>query len=901
MTWRRQMALSEAERAAFSATAAFLEGRLESRETIDWALGLTPRENVQRLALLAVLDRASTEMAEPWRHAWRLIEEFWDEPPEERSSTEAYRIRQRLAEGDRSGALIAKMAGLLAPRLNITALGEVGLRARRIPTRPRTIQHLFSTGLTSNDLIDPSLWGVATLEDAMFVGGLARALDSSLTRALDLAKRLGWDGATRLWALGDVRRVYYADRPGEERSDPDQYGHGVAPCIKMLHAAVSRLAEVAPSDAMEFMRRWDGSKSPIYMRLWASLARDGRLAPSTTVEQFFAGLDAAQFWDLNRFPEIAELRARRFAELGNPAQIAIAARLERKPPRTQWRRDLDRGSVDNARLYWSVREFRRIESAGAQLPPNAHHWLATNIGQFPEFAGPVAIDEGFLGGVEVHSSQPTPDSRYDQLAGQARLLALESGLNAARVHWDDDPAEGARAWISDAKNWLSVLSDLETTGDGGSAFPHVWQRFGWGHSPANPPITALPREHRIVADEATRVLALIELLSDDTVSAAISGISHWLSAWEALVISTDAGLRVWRKVWPLAVAATNAEQSSEDEFDLGIVARDVNGREPMDLDTLNTPAGKLVGVFIAAWSAENEAPFADGKKPKIMRDIIIESEGRSGLVSKHRMIELLAFFQNSAPEWTENHLLPLLKSDSPATLPLWRAVSRRRIYSDTINLLGEELLTRTTDQRLGRESRKSLVFSIVVQSLHAFLSNKEQPVQLPRLQQLLRSLDDEVRAHAAEAIHRFVRDSTGGTREQHFRDAAAPFLRTVWPQERSLSTPGVSQALADLPAAAGEAFEEAVDVIERFLVPFECWSLIEYGLYGEDEEGEAKLSSINTATKAKALLTLLDRTIGAAEGATVPYGLADALAQIRRIAPTLEATQEFRRLSTAAR
>jgi hypothetical protein len=322
----------------------------------------------------------------------------------------------------------------------------------------------------------------------------------------------------------------------------------------------------------------------------------------------------------------------------------------------------------------------------------------------------------------------------------------------------------------------------------------------------------------------------------------------------------------------------------------------------MDLDTLNTPAGRLVGVFIAAWVAEKgKKRFAAGSKPQIMRDIIIETGGRAGLIAKHRMIELLGYFQTATPGWTKAHLLPPLIADTPEAVPLWRAVARRRIPEKTIRLLGEEILKRTSDPTLGRETRKSLVFSIVVECLHALHAKRDQPVPLPRLQQVLRSLDDEVRAHAAEAVQRFVRDNTDNPPEQYFREGAAPFLRTVWPQERSLSTSGTSQALADLPAATGEAFAETVDVIERFLVPFDCWSLLEYGLYGEDDEGEAKLSSINSPEKARALLTLLDRTIGATEGAVVPYGLADALAQIRAVAPTLEATQEFRRLSTAAR
>ena len=164
------------------------------------------------------------------------------------------------------------------------------------------------------------------------------------------------------------------------------------------------------------------------------------------------------------------------------------------------------------------------------------------------------------------------------------------------------------------------------------------------------------------------------------------------------------------------------------------------------------------------------------------------------------------------------------------------------------------MAVRANDRRLGRETRRQLVLSLVVESLHAFRKNRPPVVQNPAIQQMLRTLDDEVRASAANAIQHFIRELStpasgkgqrdGAAQEKRetaaaiFRTAAAPFLREVWPQERSLATPGVSGALADLPATSGEAFAEAVDAISRFLVPFECWSMVYYGLYGE--EGEAK-------------------------------------------------------------
>ena len=136
------------------------------------------------------------------------------------------------------------------------------------------------------------------------------------------------------------------------------------------------------------------------------------------------------------------------------------------------------------------------------------------------------------------------------------------------------------------------------------------------------------------------------------------------------------------------------------------------------------------------------------------------------------------------------------------------------------------------------------------------------------------------------------------TPEHLFQSSTAPFLQQVWPKERSLASPGVSEELARLPVIARGKFAEAVATIERFLVPFECWLMFDYGF---EKDGQMATSEIvNDIEKAKALLRLLDRTIGTAEEAIVPHDLGDALEQVRNIAPKLARTPEYRRLETAA-
>jgi len=66
---------------------------------------------------------------------------------------------------------------------------------------------------------------------------------------------------------------------------------------------------------------------------------------------------------------------------------------------------------------------------------------------------------------------------------------------------------------------------------------------------------------------------------------------------------------------------------------------------------------------------------------------------------------------------------------------------------------------RAVKHELGRETRQSLVFSLVVDCLWALQEGRDPAVPYPRVQQMIRTLDDEVRAYAANTIQRFVADA----------------------------------------------------------------------------------------------------------------------------------------------
>ena len=907
------------DRDTFRVTTAFLHNRLAEQSTINWALRLTPGQRVERIAIEDLLNNpGASDLQEPWSTAWRLIEESWSFGVFHKDDgTTIYGIQKRLRAGDRSGAVIAAIVNLVAPRLRVDAVSagrwQLGGKLRT----PRTFNDLISVRLTSGELIDLSVLELSSFKDIQFLKSLGNCLEAAVNYGLDIARRIGWDEKRSFLRLGMLNRVHYtqAGRRSDEDREPDAYHDGIAPSVKLLHAVVTRIADLDPSSAKPFILRWNLDSSPVHIRLWAAISQNSQLTSTEQVKTVLTTLDDRKFWDLNLFPEIAELRAARFTDLDEQTKKIIAARIQKGPPRAHWPKKADAAKVKNARLFWSVRELKRIEVAGGQLPASSKSWLETRIVQFADLAA-MTIDEGFPEGATVTWAPRNPDDRYNTLEGTDRLRALELAFSSSRGGWDDDPAERANDWLQQPEKAALVLGDFEAANNSGDDFPRVWNRFGWAHSPKPP--ESLGSASRDLQGAAARVLALLNQLSAETLLAAIEGISAWLDAWEKQVVASPLGLIVWARVWPVAVVATNTQLEKGDDADLSGTARAIeDDREPMDLDTLNTPAGKLVGVFLAA--CPNLTPgldvFAVGSTLRQMRDAVLTSTGRSSLIARHRLVEALPYFLRADPDWTRQQLIaPLLNADG-ASLALWRAIARRTHFTEVLKIIGEAMLERAADRRLGRNTQQRLVFNIVIESLHAFREGRDPAVPNSRVQQMLRILDDEVRASAANAIQQFVQELSVKALEMRsddeeqrdsaspaelFLTAAAPFLRNVWPQERSLATPGVSSALADLPATSGEAFADAVDAIARFLVPFECWSMVNYGLYGE--EGEAKkLAIINGEAKARALLQLLDLTVGTSEGAVIPFDLTDALDQIRSVAPSLTDLPAFRRLSTAAR
>ena len=209
------------------------------------------------------------------------------------------------------------------------------------------------------------------------------------------------------------------------------------------------------------------------------------------------------------------------------------------------------------------------------------------------------------------------------------------------------------------------------------------------------------------------------------------------------------------------------------------------------------------------------------------------------------------------------------------------------------------MVRRILDDHLSSEVRSRLAERLILPIAMALRDDAEPPVGLAATEQFLRLGGPQVRAACARALTRWVAD--GKEPDKNFTTGVLPILERGWPRDRSVQSSEVADAFAPLPAAADAAFSDAVAALSDYLMPFDVWSLWEYRIYVREDGGSRELKYPRTQAEARAMLTLLDRTIGEEEGAVIPRDLDVVLSAIRACWPGAVRDRRFSRLDSLAR
>ena len=881
--------LAELERKAAHCVQNFALERLEEEATITWARRLALADRASRRGLQRLLSRRAIwrePLSEPWATAWQLVQESWRAVPyvdldEARSGS--FEIGKRLERGDRSLALAEKMAEFVTPSLQLNdPWKSLGVDEEGDP--PMTWDDLFRAELRSVSMTELRQVDLADVDDLEFLSRLIRALEAVLVRSLDLGRWIVGKDDLSFLGLGPLQRVYFVDA-GTENSY-EAVARGVAPAAKLLHAAVEQFARVAPPKDAKILRRRFSMGHPVHRRLWAALARDGRLVKVAELKEGLHGLTDNELW-LPDHPEFSELLALRFGELDPKDQWELLARLRDGPQSELWP-GVDADKAKEWNLRSSLRQMEQIRAEGGVLPVEFEEWLDTSLAERPEFE--LESDgHDITSGGELASDREEPDLELDKYGGPDLLAELEERL----AHRDPVRRGGAGSWLE--SRMPKVLAAMEEEVGTGLDLPHVWEAIGWRYRP--PDDDGQIDSQGDVRAEVRRVLELLRSLTDEALAKVVEYAVRWWSNWGRRIQPDSLAREVWLRLWPHAVNATNAR----------------SGGSSLEYDMSNTPAGSLARSVgpLAPEPRGGRLLTQDAEFGAILA-AAVGAPGRAGRVAFAWLACNVGWYLRHDQPWADQHLLPILKERSDpskghsgSAVALWDAVGRLGLPGAIPSVLAAdamELIERSDDPRLSQWSRQRLLSKFLWDSLRASFNGTEPVVEGHQLRQLLSRLDGEMRSWGAMQLWRCLVNSDDGSldAEEVFRKAVAPFLKNIWPQELDLVTRGVSHSMARIPAASRGEFIAAVDAVARFLVPGSTGSRHDYGLYGE-EDGEERLEIIvDSQAKAEALLRLLDLTVGGGEGVSTPLGLDELLARIRDVAPTLVERPEFVRLTTLA-
>jgi hypothetical protein len=148
----------------------------------------------------------------------------------------------------------------------------------------------------------------------------------------------------------------------------------------------------------------------------------------------------------------------------------------------------------------------------------------------------------------------------------------------------------------------------------------------------------------------------------------------------------------------------------------------------------------------------------------------------------------------------------------------------------------------------------------------------------------LMTVDDQERS---EAISMLARSMEG---EGMWANFVKPFLLSGWPRQLKYQGEASSRAFVSLIEAAGDRFEEVLDLVWDYLRPVTHLDTFAFRMKKDDEDGKNYSGRFPEAT-----LRMLDALVGS-DRQTAPWNLGELLETIATAAPALRQSDRWRRL-----
>ena len=729
------------------------------------------------------------------RKAWSILADQHSRPENDLS---AYDTAERIRSEDCSDAdLIAGIARLTPQAALSDTMTRLGARTKRQSTAKR-LSDLAYIDFSVNDRGDIHEVVEALKSAKGREGRILEVATEALRASVALAHEIDWIGLG--WDRLDTTV------PAVEPHGQNKHHDGVTQLVELLSAVYPAVAAADARAARLAAEAWGRLPTIIGARLQLNAMRDERVFTADEVGNAVLALDNEQFWKIRR--ELVLVMAERLGKARPDLVAAIVARVIAEAPSLY----CELGDQVEGKNDWrpQVRDrdawlrLAAVKRAGV-LPPNGEDALDA-IAERHSFISGDFNEQDLFGswssGVLSIVGDPEP----------LKAASPEDRLLTARKY--------ASTWAPDTeRNWSAYCGAdpagaLEALKLGGLDQPdtRLWSELigalAW--SPQTDEPVALAAKQAVMAE----TLEFLRPAPDPFIQGLLPHLSPLLSRVRN-VPNVD-GDAWWDRLWSLAELDADARPSEATELFYDYV--------------INTPAGQLGEQLISAINDRKtkSRKISSANRGRLRR--VMTSDTAAGWLGRATLAKDAGFIHFLDPRGSVRLLRPQIAADGVegeklrSVMVEWAQLSAKATHTYKAELLKAVAESQTTGETAAR-----VALSVLRPLFIGALSGQDALWGLTRdeVRDCLKASTPSILAGAAKAVHLWT-TPTDVAPEEAWRKAIKPVFEAVWPRERRFRHAGLTRDLAAACVDAGQAFPEALETVQHYLMPFpEGW----VGLY----------------------------------------------------------------------
>ncbi len=662
--------------------------------------------------------------------------------------------------------------------------------------------------------------------------------------ALDLSRELG--------GVEEKRDYSHIHQPSISEHSQNQNFHDWTALIELARDAWLAAAQTNPARARNVAVSWWQVPYPVFKRLAFFAAAQNDVISQRQALDWLLADGCWWLWSGETQREALRLLVALASKINATELAELVHAILEGPPREMFKADLESGDwvgiVD--RRVWL--RLAKLLAAGATLDQGVGEAKLDQLTrQYPHLK--LAEDER---------------DEFPYFTGEGddfREFSHTPRLRRELVEWLKKQ-DSADRWKED--DWRQrCIDDFPTTA---CALCALAREDVWLEGPWREALQAWSEDKLIKRSWRYMAPVLIDV-PDNFVQSLANGLSWWLKSIAKTFEGHEAlFFKLCRRI--LAMGHQDGADADDDPV----------------FRAINHPIGHVTQALLIWWY--RGSPEDGQRLPVELKAIFTELCNTQLEKYRHGRVLLAAHviaLYRVDRDWSTEYLLPLFdwqRSSTEARLAWEGFLWSPRLYRPLLAEIKAPFLeTASRYEELGKHAEQYAAFlTFVALDAGDTFANKE-------MADALLHLPADGLESSAQALVRAL-EGARDQRGEYWHNRVLPFLHNIWPKDRDLITPGISESVARLCVAAAGSFPEALQELRHWLQP------VQYPDYPVHLLYEAKLCEQFPADG----LTFLDAVVGN-DAQWLPKELQQCLDSIRQADPWLVNDARFIRLTELIR